>query len=69
VAGRHQDAVVAAERAVELGRAAAAEAPGERAELAGCLESLAERLSEVGRGPQAESVRAEAARLRADEAS
>jgi tetratricopeptide (TPR) repeat protein len=69
VAGRHEEALAAAERAVELGRVAAAEAPGERAELAGCLESLAERLSEVGRGPEAESARAEAVRLRADDAS
>jgi tetratricopeptide (TPR) repeat protein len=69
VAGRHEEAMVAAERAVELGRRAAAETPGEQAELAGCLESLAERLSEVGRGSEAESARTEAARLRAAHAS
>jgi tetratricopeptide (TPR) repeat protein len=69
VAGRYDEAVVAAHRAVELGRVAAAAAPGEIAELASCLEALAHRLTEVGRTVAAESARAEAAQLSAAEAS
>lgn len=69
VAGRHDDAVVAAQRAVELGRTAAAEAPGERRELVGCLESLADRLTELGRDLEAGAARAEAEQLRAGESS
>ena len=65
VAGRHGEAVVAAERAVELGRAAAAEAPGEVPELASCLETLADLLAAVDRRDDADAARAEAALLRA----
>jgi hypothetical protein len=64
VAGRGDEAVTAAALAVELGRAAAAEAPGELPELASCLESLADRLSEVGRTADAEAARTEAAQVR-----
>jgi tetratricopeptide (TPR) repeat protein len=69
LAGRHDDAVAAAQRAVELGRAAADEAPGEVRELASCWESLADRLTEVGRTSEAEMALAEAARLRTAQAS
>jgi tetratricopeptide (TPR) repeat protein len=65
VAGRHDDAVVAAERAVAIGRQAAGEAPGEVPELASCLESLADRLTAVGRGEDAEAALVEARELRA----
>jgi tetratricopeptide (TPR) repeat protein len=69
VAGRYDDAVEAAARAVELGRRAAAEAPGEVPELASCLESLADRLEQVGRTQEAASARAEASGLRSAPAS
>jgi tetratricopeptide (TPR) repeat protein len=69
VAGRYDDAVEAAFRAVDLGRVAAAAAPGEIPELASCLESLAERLDQTGRSDEAESARVEASQLRAVAAS
>ena len=65
VAGRDDDAVAAAERAVVIGRVAADEAPGEIPELASCLESLADRLTAVGRVQDAEAALAEAQGLRA----
>jgi tetratricopeptide (TPR) repeat protein len=64
LAGRPDEALLAAQRAVEHGRAAADEAPGERAELASCLEALAERLGDAGRDPEAEAARTEATSLR-----
>jgi tetratricopeptide (TPR) repeat protein len=69
VAGRHDEAVEAASRAVDLGRDAAAAAPGDIPELASCLEALADRLDQTGRAEEAESARAEASRLRAAPAS
>jgi len=69
VAGRYDEAVDAAARAVELGREAAAAAPGEIPELASCLESLAEWLTHVGRAGEAASARDEATRLRESVAS
>ena len=69
VAGRYDEALDAAMRAVDLGRVAAAEAPGEIPELASCLESLAARLDQTGRGAEAETARAEATSLRAAPAS
>jgi hypothetical protein len=69
IAGRYDEAVEAAIRAVDLGRVAAAAAPGEIPELASCLESLAARLDQTGRADEAESARAEASRLRAAPAS
>jgi tetratricopeptide (TPR) repeat protein len=69
IAGRYDEAVEAATRAVDLGRVAAAAAPGEVPELASCLESLAARLDQTGRPDEAESARAEASRLRAAQAS
>jgi hypothetical protein len=69
VAGRYDEAVEAARRAVEIGREAAAQAPGEIPELASCLESLADRLAEVGQTSEGEAARAEATRLRAAGAS
>jgi hypothetical protein len=58
-AGCHRSA-----RAVEHGRAAADEAPGERAQLASRLEALAERLGDAGRDAEEEAARTEAASLR-----
>jgi tetratricopeptide (TPR) repeat protein len=69
MAGRHEEAVTAARQAVALGRAAAAETPGEIPELAACLERFAERLAETGRTDEADSARAEATRVRASLAS
>jgi tetratricopeptide (TPR) repeat protein len=69
VAGRYDEAVEAATRAVDLGRTAAASAPGEIPELASCLESLAARLDQIGHAEEAESARTEASRLRAAPAS
>jgi tetratricopeptide (TPR) repeat protein len=69
VAGRYDEAVEAARRAVELGRQAAADVPGEIPELASCLESFADRLDQLGRSPEAEAARAEASQLRAATAS
>jgi len=69
MAGRYDEAVEAAEQAVELGRAAAAETPGDIPELASCLEALADRLDQVGRTSDAEASRAEASQLRASPAS
>lgn len=69
VAGRHDEALGAAQRAVDLGTAAAEEEPGELPELVVCLESLADRLSALGRGGEAEAVRARALGLSAVGAS
>ncbi len=69
MSGRYDEAVEAAEQAVELGRAAAAETPGDIPELASCLEALAARLDQVGRTSDAEASRAEATQLRASPAS
>jgi tetratricopeptide (TPR) repeat protein len=69
LAGRYDEAIEAARRAVELGRVAAEEAPGELPELASCLESFAARLDETGRFPEAEAARTEASQLRAATAS
>jgi tetratricopeptide (TPR) repeat protein len=69
VSGRYDEALDAARRAVELGREAAAEAPGELPELASCLEALADRLTAVGRAQEAASARAEALQLRTSMAS
>jgi tetratricopeptide (TPR) repeat protein len=69
IAGRHVEAVAAAERAVEIGREAAAEAPGEIPELASCLDSLADRLGDVGRAAEAHAARSEAVQLRSAAAS
>jgi len=69
VAGRYDEAVEAARHAVELGREAAADVPGEIPELASCLESFADRLEQIGRTPEAEAARTEASQLRAVTAS
>jgi tetratricopeptide (TPR) repeat protein len=69
VAGRYEEAVEAASRAVELGRVAAAATPGEIPELASCLESLADRLDQTGRADEAANARAEASQLRTGVAS
>lgn len=64
-AGRMDEALAAAERSVALGREAAAQAPGETAELASCLESYADALDQAGRPGDAAAARDEASGLRA----